>query len=182
ATPRSATRSAPRSPCSRSLSAHSRPISSESERSQPGGRDGAITVRAAHHDDGRGGRHRRSQLDQEAHAARRHDQPVADHRGGAGAGATLISPSVARILDWYKKAEGRDSYPPAEDPGVVSVTRIYNYYKKHGHRTEVMGASFRNLGEILELAGCDLLTIAPNFMIELAEKTGTLVRKLDPEK
>ncbi|TMQ13605.1 MAG: transaldolase [Deltaproteobacteria bacterium] len=100
----------------------------------------------------------------------------------AEAGATLISPFVGRILDWYKKAEGRDSYPPAEDPGVVSVTRIYNYYKKHGHRTEVMGASFRNLGEILELAGCDLLTIAPNFMIELAEKTGTLVRKLDPEK
>jgi transaldolase len=100
----------------------------------------------------------------------------------AEAGATLISPFVGRILDWYKKAEGRDSYPPAEDPGVVSVTRIYNYYKKHGYKTEVMGASFRNLGEILELAGCDLLTIAPNFLIELAETTGDLVRKLDPEK
>ena len=100
----------------------------------------------------------------------------------AEAGVTLISPFVGRILDWYKKAEGRDSYPPAEDPGVVSVTRIYNYFKKHGYKTEVMGASFRNLGEILELAGCDLLTIAPNFLIELAEKTGDLVRKLDPEK
>jgi transaldolase len=100
----------------------------------------------------------------------------------AEAGATLISPFVGRILDWYKKSEGRDSYPPEEDPGVVSVTRIYNYYKHHGYKTEVMGASFRNLGEILELAGCDLLTIAPNFLLELGEKTGTLVRKLDPEK
>ena len=100
----------------------------------------------------------------------------------ADAGVTLISPFVGRILDWHKKAEGRDSYPPAEDPGVVSVTRIYNYYKKHGHKTEVMGASFRNLGEIIELAGCDLLTIAPNFLLELGEQTGTLVRKLDPAK
>jgi len=100
----------------------------------------------------------------------------------AEAGVTLISPFVGRILDWYKKAEGKGSYPPAEDPGVVSVTRIYNYFKKHGHKTEVMGASFRNLGEILELAGCDLLTIAPNFLLELGEKTGTLVRKLDPDK
>jgi transaldolase len=100
----------------------------------------------------------------------------------AEAGATLISPFVGRILDWHKKAEGRDSYPPAEDPGVISVTKIYNYYKKHGYKTEVMGASFRNLGEIIELAGCDLLTIAPNFMLELAEQTGTLVRKLDPER
>src|SRR5262245_24097441 len=100
----------------------------------------------------------------------------------AEAGVTLISPFVGRILDWYKKAEGKDSYPPAEDPGVLSVTRIYNYYKKHGHKTEVMGASFRNLGEIQELAGCDLLTIAPNFLIELAEQQGELVRKLDPEK
>ena len=82
----------------------------------------------------------------------------------AEAGVTLISPFVGRILDWYKRAEGRDSYPQAEDPGVVSVTRIYNYFKHHGHRTEVMGASFRNLGEITELAGCDLLTIAPNFL------------------
>src|SRR5262249_4123692 len=100
----------------------------------------------------------------------------------AEAGVTLISPFVGRILDWHKKAEGRDSYPPAEDPGVLSVTRIYNYYKKHGHKTEVMGASFRNLGEIVELAGCDLLTIAPNFLLELGEKTGDLVRKLDPAK
>lgn len=100
----------------------------------------------------------------------------------AEAGVTLISPFVGRILDWYKQAEGRDSYPPAEDPGVVSVTRIYNYFKKHGYKTEIMGASFRNLDEILELAGCDLLTIAPNFLLELGQKTGTLVRKLDPEK
>jgi transaldolase len=100
----------------------------------------------------------------------------------AEAGVTLISPFVGRILDWHKKAEGRDSYPPAEDPGVVSVTKIYNYYKKHGYKTEVMGASFRNLGEIIELAGCDLLTIAPNFLLELGEQTGTLVRKLDPAK
>ena len=99
----------------------------------------------------------------------------------AEAGVTLISPFVGRILDWYKKAEGRDSYPPSHDPGVVSVTRIYNYYKKHGYKTEVMGASFRNLAEIIELAGCDLLTIAPNFLAELAAQTGTLVRKLDPE-
>lgn len=99
----------------------------------------------------------------------------------ADAGVTLISPFVGRILDWYKRAEGRDSYPQAEDPGVLSVTRIYNYYKHHGHKTEVMGASFRNLGEIIELAGCDLLTIAPNLLTELGSQTGTLVRKLDPE-
>jgi transaldolase len=98
----------------------------------------------------------------------------------AEAGVRLISPFVGRILDWYKKAEGRDSYPPTEDPGVVSVTKIFNYYKKHGHRTEVMGASFRNLGEITELAGCDLLTIAPNFLADLAAQTGDLPRKLDP--
>jgi len=100
----------------------------------------------------------------------------------ADAGVTLISPFVGRILDWHKKAEGRDSYPPAEDPGVVSVTKIYNYYKRYGYKTEVMGASFRNLAEITELAGCDLLTIAPNFLLELGERQGTLVRKLDPEK
>ena len=85
----------------------------------------------------------------------------------AEAKVRLISPFVGRILDWYKKAEGRDSYPAPEDPGVVSVTKIYNYYKKYGHETEVMGASFRNLGEITELAGCDLLTIAPNFLADL---------------
>ena len=100
----------------------------------------------------------------------------------AEANVQLISPFVGRILDWYKKAEGKDSYPPTEDPGVVSVTKIYNYYKKHGHKTEVMGASFRNLGEITELAGCDLLTIAPNFLGELQATQGTLVRKLDPKR
>ncbi len=100
----------------------------------------------------------------------------------AEAGVRLISPFVGRILDWHKKDSGRDSYPPAEDPGVVSVTAIYNYYKKFGHKTEVMGASFRNLGEITELAGCDLLTIAPNLLTELQTGSGTLTRKLDPAK
>ena len=98
----------------------------------------------------------------------------------AEAGVRLISPFVGRILDWYKKAEGRDSYAAHEDPGVLSVARIYNYYKKHGYKTEVMGASFRNLGEILELAGCDLLTIAPNFLADLQNQSGNLLRKLDP--
>ncbi len=98
----------------------------------------------------------------------------------AEAGVTLISPFVGRILDWYLKKEGRQSYPPEEDPGVRSVTQIYNYYKHHGYRTEVMGASFRNIGEIIELAGCDLLTIAPKLLGELSEKSGTLDRKLDP--
>ena len=100
----------------------------------------------------------------------------------AEAGVRLISPFVGRILDWYKKDTGRESYPPAEDPGVLSVTTIYNYYKKHGYKTEVMGASFRNIGEIIELAGCDLLTIAPNLLAELQGQEGTLVRKLDPAK
>jgi transaldolase len=98
----------------------------------------------------------------------------------AEAGATLISPFVGRILDWYVKSTGRASYAPAEDPGVVSVTSIYNYYKRHGHQTEVMGASFRNIGEITELAGCDLLTIAPKLLAELEAATGELPRKLDP--
>ena len=98
----------------------------------------------------------------------------------AEAGVKLISPFVGRILDWYKKAEGRESYASHEDPGVLSVTKIYNYYKKHGYKTEVMGASFRNLGEILELAGCDLLTIAPNFLADLQNQSGNLLRKLDP--
>lgn len=97
-------------------------------------------------------------------------------------GITLISPFVGRILDWYKKDTGRDSYPPAEDPGVVSVTNIYNYYKKFGCKTEVMGASFRNIGEIMELAGCDLLTIAPSLLAELQSTEGDLPRKLDPAK
>ena len=96
-------------------------------------------------------------------------------------GITLISPFVGRILDWYKKDTGRDSYAPAEDPGVLSVTEIYNYYKKFGYKTEVMGASFRNVGEIVELAGCDLLTIAPSLLAELQSTEGDLERKLDPE-
>ncbi|MEO5761513.1 MAG: transaldolase [Vicinamibacteria bacterium] len=100
----------------------------------------------------------------------------------AEAGVMLISPFVGRILDWYKKDTGKESYPAVEDPGVLSVTQIYNYYKKHGYKTEVMGASFRNLGEIIELAGCDLLTIAPNLLTELQTQEGTLVRKLDPAK
>ena len=95
-------------------------------------------------------------------------------------GITLISPFVGRILDWYKKDTGKDSYEPAEDPGVVSVTEIYNYYKKFGYKTEVMGASFRNVGEITELAGSDLLTIAPSLLAELQATEGELVRKLDP--
>jgi transaldolase len=100
----------------------------------------------------------------------------------AEAGVQLISPFVGRILDWHKKATGRDSYPSAGDPGVESVTRIYNYYKKYGHPTEVMGASFRNMGEILELAGCDLLTISPALLEELHNSTGTVTRKLSPER
>ena len=99
----------------------------------------------------------------------------------AEAGVTLISPFVGRILDWYKKDTGKD-YHGAEDPGVQSVTKIYNYFKKFGYKTLVMGASFRNTGEIKELAGCDLLTISPNFLEELEATEGTLERKLDPEK
>lgn len=100
----------------------------------------------------------------------------------AEAGVKLISPFVGRILDWYKKDTGRDSYAPHEDPGVLSVTKIYNYYKKFGYQTEVMGASFRNIGEITELAGCDLLTIAPALLAELQSTEGELPRKLDPAK
>jgi transaldolase len=100
----------------------------------------------------------------------------------AEAGVTLISPFVGRILDWYKKDTGRDSYPATEDPGVLSVTTIYNYYKKFGHKTEVMGASFRNIGEITELAGCDLLTISPGLLTELQNSVTELPRKLDPAK
>ncbi|MEJ2257262.1 MAG: transaldolase [Woeseiaceae bacterium] len=95
----------------------------------------------------------------------------------AEAGATLISPFVGRILDWYKAKHGRD-FAPHEDPGVASVTTIYNYYKKFGYDTEVMGASFRNAGEIIELAGCDLLTISPNLLAELKANTATIERKL----
>ncbi len=100
----------------------------------------------------------------------------------AEAGITLISPFVGRILDWYKKETGRDNYPSHEDPGVLSVTSIYTYYKKFGYNTEVMGASFRNLGEITELAGCDLLTISPQLLDELHSTIGELPRKLDPAK
>lgn len=97
----------------------------------------------------------------------------------AQAKVQLISPFVGRILDWYKTAQGKD-FAPHEDPGVLSVTEIYHYYKKYGHKTEVMGASFRNKGEITELAGCDLLTISPALLKELAQSTDPLTRKLDP--
>jgi transaldolase len=100
----------------------------------------------------------------------------------AEAEATLISPFVGRIVDWYRKSTGRDSYPPVEDPGVVSVTTIYNYFKRYDYRTEVMGASFRNAGEITELAGCDLLTISPALLGELEASTAPLSRKLDPAR
>ncbi len=98
----------------------------------------------------------------------------------AEAGVQLISPFVGRIYDWFKAANKRD-YMGAEDPGVQSVTQIYNYYKKFGHKTEVMGASFRNMGEITELAGCDLLTISPDLLGKLAATDEPLVRKLDAD-
>ncbi len=98
----------------------------------------------------------------------------------AEANVTLISPFVGRILDWYKKDTGKD-YTGTDDPGVQSVTTIYNYYKKFGYKTVVMGASFRNIGEITELAGCDLLTIAPKLLAELESSEADLPRKLDPE-
>lgn len=100
--------------------------------------------------------------------------------GCAQVNARLISPFVGRILDWHKKSTGKD-FAPAEDPGVLSVRAIYNYYKKHGHSTEVMGASFRNVGEIQELAGCDLLTISPALLAELQKSSETLTRKLQPD-
>lgn len=99
----------------------------------------------------------------------------------AEAGVTLISPFVGRILDWYKASTGRESYPGPEDPGVLSVTKIFNYFKTYGYKTEVMGASFRNLDEIIELAGCDLLTISPALMEQLRSKEGSLIRKLNRE-
>src|SRR6201992_2911584 len=99
----------------------------------------------------------------------------------AEAKVTLISPFVGRILDWYKKDTGKD-YQGAEDPGVQSVTKIYHYFKKFGYKTVVMGASFRNTGEIRELAGCDLLTIAPKLLEELEADTSDITRKLDPAK
>lgn len=102
----------------------------------------------------------------------------AQARACAEAGVYLISPFVGRILDWYKANEGKE-YSPAEDPGVISVTNIYNYYKQYGYKTVVMGASFRNVGEITELAGCDRLTIAPPLLKELQESNEPLVRKLE---
>ena len=98
----------------------------------------------------------------------------------AEAGVTLISPFVGRIYDWYKKERGGAEIPPDEDPGVASVTRIYNYYKKYGCTTQVMGASFRNVNQIIRLAGCDLLTISPELLEKLELTEGTLDRKLDP--
>ena len=98
----------------------------------------------------------------------------------AEAKVKLISPFVGRILDWFKKSTGKD-YAPSEDPGVVSVREIYAYYKTFGYPTEVMGASFRNAGEILELAGCDLLTISPQLLGELKSSTAPVERKLSPE-
>ncbi len=102
----------------------------------------------------------------------------AQARACAEAGVFLISPFVGRILDWYKANTDKKEYAPAEDPGVVSVSEIYQYYKEHGYETVVMGASFRNIGEILELAGCDRLTIAPALLKELAESEGAIERKL----
>jgi len=98
----------------------------------------------------------------------------------AEAKVKLISPFVGRIMDWYKAKEKKE-FSPAEDPGVVSVKEIYSYYKKFGHATEVMGASFRNVGEIQELAGCDLLTISPQLLAELQKSDAPLARKLSPE-
>ena len=103
----------------------------------------------------------------------------AQARACAEAGVYLISPFVGRILDWYKANTDKKEYASAEDPGVISVTKIYNYYKEYGYKTVVMGASFRNIGEIIELAGCDRLTIAPALLKELQENTTPLVRKLE---
>ena len=100
----------------------------------------------------------------------------------AEAGVTLISPFVGRIYDWYKKEHGGAEIPPDQDPGVASVTRIYNYYKRFGYKTQVMGASFRNANQIAGLAGSDLLTISPELLDQLEQAEGVLERKLDPEK
>jgi len=100
----------------------------------------------------------------------------------ADAGVTLISPFVGRIYDWHKHQRGIQDIEISEDPGVASVVRIYNYYKKHGYRTQVMGASFRKTGQILALAGCDLLTIAPDLLEKLSSSSGEIERKLSPEK
>jgi len=98
----------------------------------------------------------------------------------AEAGVTLISPFVGRIYDWYKKEKGGAEIPADQDPGVASVARIYNYYKKFGYKTQVMGASFRNTNQIIRLAGCDLLTISPELLDQLNKTEGELERKLDP--
>ena len=103
----------------------------------------------------------------------------AQARACAEAGVYLISPFVGRILDWYKANSDKKEYAPAEDPGVISVTKIYNYYKEYSYNTVVMGASFRNVGEITELAGCDRLTIAPALLKELQENSTALIRKLE---
>jgi transaldolase len=100
----------------------------------------------------------------------------------ADAGVSLISPFVGRILDWHLANSDKDAYKPEEDPGVLSVTRIYNYYKHNQYKTVVMGASFRNTGEIEQLAGCDRLTINPQLMMELEQDTSDLPRKLDPSR
>ena len=100
----------------------------------------------------------------------------------AEAGVTLISPFVGRIYDWYKKEHGGAEIPADEDPGVASVTRIYDYYKKYGYKTQVMGASFRNVNQIVRLAGSDLLTISPGLLEQLEQTQGILERKLDPVK
>jgi transaldolase len=99
----------------------------------------------------------------------------------AEAGVTLISPFVGRIYDWYKKEHGGAEILPDQDPGVASVTRIYNYYKKYGYKTQVMGASFRNMDQIVRLAGCDLLTISPDLLEKLEQSEGAVDRKLDPQ-
>ncbi len=100
----------------------------------------------------------------------------------ADAGVTLISPFVGRIYDWHKAARKLEDIPVAEDPGVASVTKIYGYYKKHGYATQVMGASFRKTGQILQLAGCDLLTIAPDLLEKLSNQDGEVERMLSPDK
>ena len=105
----------------------------------------------------------------------------AQARACADAGVYLISPFVGRIMDWYKASQGVDGFAPEEDPGVLSVTRIYNHYKQHGYKTVVMGASFRNIEEIRQLAGCDCLTIAPPLLDELSRSHEPLARRLHPE-
>jgi transaldolase len=99
----------------------------------------------------------------------------------ADAGVTLVSPFVGRVYDWYKKARNVDDIPPEEDPGVQLVRRVYAYYKQHNYPTQVMGASFRHVGQVLALAGCDLLTISPKLLEELSTMQGRLERKLSPD-